>query len=75
MTVLAHPTELDVAVVRRPARPRLMWLVVAFGVLLIVMVASVAIGSRAVSWSDIWGALGGSPGFDRRNRRESRDQR
>jgi len=60
MTVLAHPTELDVAVVRRPARARLMWLVIAFGVLLIVMVASVAIGSRAVGWSDIWSALGGA---------------
>ncbi len=58
--VLDSPSELDVAVVRRPARTRLVWLAVAFALLGLVMVASVAIGSRAVSWSDIWGAFGGA---------------
>ncbi|MGA9276285.1 FecCD family ABC transporter permease [Ilumatobacter sp.] len=60
MTVLEHRAEPDVAVVRRPARARLAWLVVVFAVLLVVMVASVAIGSRTVSWSEVWAALGGA---------------
>ncbi|WP_040493660.1 FecCD family ABC transporter permease [Ilumatobacter nonamiensis] len=60
MTVLDHRTEPDVAVLRRPARARAAWLLVAVGVLLVVMLASVAIGSRAVSWSEVWAALGGA---------------
>ncbi|MBB5933895.1 FecCD family ABC transporter permease [Streptomyces zagrosensis] len=50
----------DAAVVRRPARVRLLWLLVAALVLAALMVASVAFGSRNVGWSDIWAAIGGA---------------
>jgi iron complex transport system permease protein len=49
-----------VAVVRRPARVRLLWLLVVLGVLVLLVIASLTIGSRNVGWSDIWSALGGS---------------
>jgi iron complex transport system permease protein len=39
---------------------RTSWLLVALGVLLAAAVASVWFGSRGVSLSDVWGALGGS---------------
>lgn len=48
------------AVVRRPRSVRLLWLLVVLAVLVAVMAASVAIGSRGVGWSEITGALGGS---------------
>ncbi|RMI09195.1 FecCD family ABC transporter permease [Cellulomonas triticagri] len=49
-----------VAVVRRPARVRLLWLLVVTAVLVLLVVASLTIGSRSVAWSDIVAALGGS---------------
>ncbi|MFI6528532.1 FecCD family ABC transporter permease [Streptomyces uncialis] len=58
-TVPARRTP-DAAVVRRPARARPLWLLAAVVVLAALMVASVAFGSRAVGWSDVWAALGGS---------------
>jgi len=50
----------DAALVRRPTRVRVLWLLVLVGVLTVLMVASVAFGSRDVAWSDVWAALGGS---------------
>ncbi|MCX4658609.1 FecCD family ABC transporter permease [Streptomyces uncialis] len=58
-TVPARRTP-DAAVVRRPVRARPLWLLAAVVVLAALMVASVAFGSRAVGWSDVWAALGGS---------------
>jgi iron complex transport system permease protein len=52
----------DAALVRRPARVRLLWLLVVVVVLAALMVASVALGSRSVSWADVWAALGGAEG-------------
>jgi iron complex transport system permease protein len=46
--------------VRRPKRLRSLWLLVSLAVLAALMVASVMIGSREVSWADITAALGGS---------------
>lgn len=60
---VAAPAASDapgVAVVRRPARVRLLWLLVLVGVLALLVVASLTIGSRTVPWSDIVAALGGS---------------
>ena len=48
------------APVRRPGSVRVLWLVVVLVVLVRCMAASVAIGSRAVGWSDVVAALGGS---------------
>ncbi|MFF5056504.1 FecCD family ABC transporter permease [Micromonospora sp. NPDC000663] len=60
MTALDSRTVPDVAVVRRPARVRLVWFLVATAVLLALMVASVALGSRDVGWSDIVAAFQGA---------------
>ncbi|MEH0973327.1 iron ABC transporter permease [Micromonospora sp. CPCC 205546] len=60
MTALDRCALPDVAVVRRPARVRLLWFLVAAVVLLALMVASVALGSRDVGWSDILAALRGA---------------
>lgn len=49
-----------VAAVRRPGRSRALWLVLGLAALLGLAVLSVAVGSRAVGWSDITAALGGS---------------
>ncbi|WP_324273378.1 hypothetical protein [Blastococcus brunescens] len=38
----------------------MLWLLVVLAVLVATMVASVAVGSRGVGWSDIVAALGGS---------------
>ena len=48
------------AVVRRPGSVRFLWLLVGVTVLVALMAASVAVGSRDVGWSDIVAALGGS---------------
>ncbi|MFJ1649425.1 FecCD family ABC transporter permease [Streptomyces sp. NPDC088258] len=48
------------AVARRTAGARTLWLLLAVLVLAVVMVASLALGSRVVSWSDVWSALGGA---------------
>jgi iron complex transport system permease protein len=50
----------DVAILRRPARVRLAWLLLVVAVLVAVMLASVAFGSRVVGWSDIVAAFGGT---------------
>ncbi|SDT22059.1 FecCD family ABC transporter permease [Actinoplanes derwentensis] len=50
----------DVATLRRPARVRLGWLLVVLAALVLVMLASVAFGSRIVGWSDIVAAVGGT---------------
>jgi iron complex transport system permease protein len=39
---------------------RLLWLLAVVGLLVGLAIASVAVGSREVGWSDIWAALGGS---------------
>lgn len=48
-----------VAVVRRPARARALWLFVLLIVLFAVAAASIAVGAREVAWQDIWAAFGG----------------
>ncbi|MFC9647112.1 FecCD family ABC transporter permease [Streptomyces sp. NPDC056937] len=50
----------DAAVVRRPARVRTLWFLVAVLALAAIMVASVALGSRDIAWSDVWAAFGGT---------------
>lgn len=56
-----HPVPTpDAAPPRRPGSARFFWLLVVLGVLAALVIASVAIGSRAVGWSDIVAALGGS---------------
>lgn len=49
-----------VAALRRPNRVRLLWLLGVVAVLVALMVASLAIGSREVPWRDLVAALGGS---------------
>ncbi|ONK12973.1 putative siderophore transport system permease protein YfiZ precursor [Streptomyces sp. MP131-18] len=46
--------------VRRPARVRLLWLLVLVLTLALIMLASVAFGSRTVPFSDVLAALGGA---------------
>ncbi|MEU4424085.1 iron ABC transporter permease [Actinoplanes sp. NPDC024001] len=60
MTLVETPPGPDVAALRRPARVRLGWLLVVLAVLVLVMLASVAFGSRFVGWADITAAFGGS---------------
>lgn len=55
----AGPAD-PVAVTPRPASTRALWLFVAALVLAALMVSSLAFGSRAVAWSDVWAALGGA---------------
>jgi len=50
----------SVATVRRPKRLRSLWLLVSLAVLAGLLLASVLIGSREVSWDEIVAALGGS---------------
>ena len=50
----------DAALTRRPGSVRLLWLLVVVAVLVALMAASVAVGSREVGWSEIVSALGGS---------------
>ncbi|OZV77024.1 iron ABC transporter permease [Micromonospora echinospora] len=59
MTTATKPGP-DVVALRRPARARLGWLLVVLAVLVLVMLASVAFGSRIVGWSDITAAFGGT---------------
>ncbi|MFE7368828.1 FecCD family ABC transporter permease [Streptomyces anulatus] len=59
MTTLDTRTPPD-AVTRRPAGVRLLWLLLSLLALAAVMVASVALGSRDVPWSDVVAALGGA---------------
>lgn len=60
MTVTHTPPAPDAVVIRRPARVRVFWLLVLAAVLVAVMTASLAFGSRDVAWSDVWSALGGA---------------
>ncbi len=54
----------DVAVVRRPARARALWLLAVLAVVALLAVASVTVGSREVSWPDVLGGvLGGTDGI------------
>ncbi|GAA4986828.1 iron ABC transporter permease [Kineococcus glutinatus] len=59
MTATA-PTTAGAAVVRRPRRVRVLWLLVVLVVLAGLTAASVAVGSRVVTWSDVLAGLGGS---------------
>lgn len=59
MTTLDTRTPPD-TVTRRPAGVRLLWLLLSVLALAAVMVASVALGSRDVPWSDVVAALGGA---------------
>src|SRR5699024_1299640 len=54
------PSAAGVAAVRRPARVRISWLLVVIAVLVVVVILSVTIGSRTVTWDEIGAALGGS---------------
>ncbi|MCW4385916.1 iron ABC transporter permease [Salinibacterium sp. SYSU T00001] len=60
MTTAVSPPESGVAILRRPTRVRLLWLLVVAAVLVALAVASVAIGSRDVTWADILAGVGGS---------------
>ncbi|MFB4320280.1 FecCD family ABC transporter permease [Actinomadura sp. 21ATH] len=62
MTTARTETPPDAALVRRPARVRILWLLATATVLAVLMAASVALGSRDVAWSDVWAALGGADG-------------
>lgn len=60
MTSVGTARPPDAVLVRRPARVRVLWLLVVVLVLAALTVASVALGSRDVAWSDVWAALGGA---------------
>ena len=60
MTHVETPPGPGAATLRRPARVRTVWLLVALAALFAAMVASVAFGSRIVGWPDITAALGGT---------------
>lgn len=63
VTASPHPPGVAgsaIQTVRRPARVRLGWLLFGVTVLVVVVIASVTIGSRAVSLEEITAALGGS---------------
>ncbi|GAB3632016.1 iron ABC transporter permease [Microbacterium shaanxiense] len=60
MTHLEDQSAVGVAVVRRPQRVRLLWLIAVVIVLILLFAASVAIGSRDVTWADIVAGLSGS---------------
>ncbi|WP_430592429.1 FecCD family ABC transporter permease [Humidisolicoccus flavus] len=53
MTNTLQASDLGVAVVRRPNRVRLLWILVVAGVLVILIAGSLAFGSRFVAWSDL----------------------
>ncbi|WP_405191450.1 iron ABC transporter permease [Streptomyces anulatus] len=60
MTELDTRTPPDAATIRRPAGVRLLWVFLSVLALAAVMLASVALGSRDVPWSDVVAALGGA---------------
>ncbi|PFG36946.1 iron complex transport system permease protein [Flavimobilis soli] len=59
MTATATPAP-TVALVRRSARVRLLWLAVLVALLVAAGVTSLAVGSRQVAWHDVVAALGGA---------------
>ncbi|HXH32975.1 MAG TPA: iron ABC transporter permease [Plantibacter sp.] len=64
-TDTATPPASGLALVQRPRRVRGLWLLVAASVLLVLMIASVMVGSRDVGWSAVVGAFSGAvDGFD-----------
>ncbi len=60
MTLEATESARGVVVGRRPARVRVLWLLVAIAVLAVLLLASVVIGSRDVGVDDVLAAIGGS---------------
>ncbi|TDC98432.1 iron ABC transporter permease [Actinomadura sp. 7K507] len=60
MTAAVTERPPDAALVRRPARLRVLWLLAAIAVLAAIMLASVVLGSRDVAWADVRQALGGA---------------
>lgn len=60
MTLTATDIDSGVAIVRRPNRVRLFWLTVTTVVLAALMVSSLVIGSRDVSFDDLIAALSGT---------------
>ncbi|MFJ2222979.1 FecCD family ABC transporter permease [Streptomyces anulatus] len=60
MTELDTRTPPDAVTIRRPAGVRLLWVLLSVLALAAVMLASVALGSRDVPWSDVVAALGGA---------------
>ncbi|MDP5182596.1 iron ABC transporter permease [Blastococcus sp. BMG 814] len=60
MTAAPPAPAPDAALARRPGSLRVLWLLAVLGVLVALMAASVAVGSRDVDWSDVVAALGGS---------------
>ncbi|WP_433789211.1 FecCD family ABC transporter permease [Actinoplanes sp. CA-252034] len=60
MTVTRTESGPGVAALRRPARVRLGWLLAVLAILVVVLLASVAFGSRIVGFADITAAFGGA---------------
>ncbi len=60
MTLTSTAPDPGLAVVRRPGRVRSLWLLVVLAVLVALVLASVAVGSREVTWDEIVAGLGGS---------------
>lgn len=60
MTAEPQAVASGVAAMRRPKRLRFVWLLVVLAVLVVLMLASVTIGTRDVDWSDVVAAFGGS---------------
>jgi iron complex transport system permease protein len=60
VTAVLPDTAPGAAVARRPGSVRFLWLLAVLALLVALMIASVAVGSRDVDWSDIVAALGGS---------------
>ncbi|MFD0997061.1 iron complex transport system permease protein [Pseudoclavibacter chungangensis] len=60
MTSTATPPTPGAAIVRRPARVRVLWLVALVVVVAALCAASVAVGSRVVTWDEIVAGLSGS---------------
>jgi iron complex transport system permease protein len=60
VTLTSTAPDPGLAVVRRPGRVRSLWLLVVLAVLVALVLASVAVGSREVTWDEIVAGLGGS---------------
>ena len=60
MTLISPSTTSGVAAVRRPKQLRVLWLLAVAVLLVALIVLSVAVGSRDVSWADILAGLSGS---------------
>lgn len=59
MTLAEPRLDSGVAALRRPNRVRLLWLLAVVGVLVVLSALSLAVGSRTVSPTDFFAALGG----------------